>query len=101
RHQNLPASAKLALRLESGMNDGILLPIVTLAMLTLGAAVTSPGEIGRHAVGLFLLGPALGAGAGWVAITLLDQIRRRVGGRGASQRLHATRGACITHACAR
>jgi sodium/hydrogen antiporter len=89
RHQNLPPSAKLALRLESGMNDVILLPIVVLAMLTLGAGAATPGEIGRHAVGLFLLGPALGVGAGWVAITLLDQIRRRVGVRRDYESLYA------------
>jgi NhaP-type Na+/H+ or K+/H+ antiporter len=100
RHQNLPASAKLALRLESGMNDVILLPIVVLAMLALGAGVTSPGEIGRHAVGLFLLGPALGAGAGWVAITLLDQIRRRVGVRRDYESLYALGVAFTAYAAA-
>ena len=100
RHQNLPASAKLALRLESGMNDVILLPIVVLAMLTLGAKAATPGEIGRHAVGLFLLGPALGVGAGWVAITLLDQIRRRVGVRRDYESLYALGVAFTAYAAA-
>src|SRR5262245_16487673 len=100
RHQNVPASAKLALRLESGMNDVILLPIVVLAMLTLGAEAATPGEIGRHAVGLFLLGPALGVGAGWVAITLLDQIRRRVGVRRDYESLYALGVAFTAYAAA-
>jgi len=100
RHQNLPTSAKLALRLESGMNDVILLPIVVLAMLTLGAEAATPGEIGRHAVGLFLLGPALGVGAGWVAITLLDQIRRRVGVRRDYESLYALGVAFTAYAAA-
>src|SRR2546427_285853 len=70
RHPSLPPSAKLALRLESGMNDVILLPIVVLCMLTLRAGVAAPAwEIGSRAVGLFLLGPMLGVFAGWVALT--------------------------------
>jgi len=100
RHQKLPSSAKLALRLESGMNDVILLPIVVLAMLTLAAGVAAPGEIARHAVGLFLFGPALGAGAGWVAITLLDQIRRRVGVRRDYESLYALGVAFTAYAAA-
>src|SRR4051812_2119326 len=77
RHPSLPPSAKLALRLESGMNDVILLPIVVLCMLTLRSGMIAPArEIGSRAVGLFLLGHMLGVFAGWVAITLLDQVRR-------------------------
>jgi NhaP-type Na+/H+ or K+/H+ antiporter len=68
----------------------ILLPIVVLCMLTLRVGLAAPGwEIGRHAVGLFLLGPMLGAFSGWVAITLLDQIRRRVGVRRDYESLYA------------
>ncbi len=90
RHPSLPASSKLALRLESGMNDVILLPIVVLCMLTLQAGTATPAwEIGRRAVGLFLLGPLLGAFAGWVAITLLDQVRRRAGVRRDYESLYA------------
>ncbi len=39
RHPSIPPTARLALRLESGMNDVILLPIVVLCMLALGAAI--------------------------------------------------------------
>jgi NhaP-type Na+/H+ or K+/H+ antiporter len=90
RHTNLPAAAKIALRLESGMNDVILLPIVVLCMLALGAESAASGrEIARRVVGLFLLGPLLGVAAGWVAITLLDQVRRRVGVRRDYESLYA------------
>ncbi len=88
RHSSLPPSARLALRLESGMNDVILLPIVVLAMLALGLHDNGPG-LGSHLVGLFLLGPALGVGAGYVAITLLDQVRKRVGVRRDYESLYA------------
>ena len=90
RHPGLPPSAKLALRLESGMNDVILLPIVVLCMLALRAGLAAPAwEVGSHAVGLFLLGPLAGVFAGWLAITLLEQVRRRVGVRRDYESLYA------------
>jgi NhaP-type Na+/H+ or K+/H+ antiporter len=101
RHPSIPSAAKLALRLESGMNDVILLPIVVLCMLTLRMGLAAPGwEIGRHAVGLFLLGPLLGAFSGWVAITLLDQVRRRVGVRRDYESLYALGVAFTAYAAA-
>ena len=90
RNPNLPPSARLALRLESGMNDVILLPIVVLCMLALRASGAAPAwEFGSRAVGLFLLGPMLGVFSGWVAITLLDQVRRRTGVRRDYESLYA------------
>ena len=82
RHPALPQPARLALRLESGMNDVILLPIVVLAMLALRTGgQAGAGEVAQHAIGLFLLGPLLGAVVGYVGITLLDRVRARVGVR--------------------
>jgi NhaP-type Na+/H+ or K+/H+ antiporter len=89
RHPGMPSSAKVALRLESGMNDVILLPIVVLCMLLLRPGGTPAWEIGSRSVGLFLLGPMLGVFAGWVAITLLDQVRRRAGVRRDYESLYA------------
>ena len=90
RNPALPATARLALRLESGMNDVILLPIVVLCMLALRASGAAPAwEFGSRAVGLFLLGPMLGVFSGWVAITLLDQVRRRTGVRRDYESLYA------------
>src|SRR5260221_536552 len=60
--------------------------------LLLGAALgpAAPArEVGSHAVGLFLLGPMFGVFAGWLAITLLDQVRRRVGVRRDYESLYA------------
>jgi sodium/hydrogen antiporter len=90
RRPSLPPTARMALRLESGMNDVVLLPIVVLATLL----VQSGGnldvmEFARHAIGLFLLGPALGAFVGWTAITLLEQIRSRTGVRRDYESLYA------------
>jgi NhaP-type Na+/H+ or K+/H+ antiporter len=90
RRPSLPPTARMALRLESGMNDVVLLPIVVLGILVVqsGGAV-DPVEFGRHAVGLFILGPALGALVGYVAITLLEKIRSRVGVRRDYESLYA------------
>jgi NhaP-type Na+/H+ or K+/H+ antiporter len=89
RHPALPPRARLALRLESGMNDVILLPVVVLSMLALQAGGTAPAEVGEHVVGLFLLGPLLGVAVGYLAITLLDRVRKRVGVRRDYESLYA------------
>jgi len=90
RHSSVPPAARLGLRLESGMNDVILLPIVVLGMLALRASGPAPAwEVASRAVGLFLLGPMLGAFAGWAGITLLDQVRRRMGVRRDYESLYA------------
>jgi NhaP-type Na+/H+ or K+/H+ antiporter len=90
RRQETPPQAKLALRLESGMNDVVLLPIVVLSMLFLrGASPEEHASAGRLALGLFVLGPAAGVLAGFVGITLLDRVRKRVGVRRDYESLYA------------
>ena len=90
KRSEMPSVARLALRLESGMNDVTLLPIVVLSMLVLSTqSGAPPPHMGRHLLGLFVLGPFLGALVGWVAITLLEQMRRRVGVRRDYESLYA------------
>lgn len=82
RSKALPTRARMALRVEAGMNDVVLLPIVVLAMLVLrGDGEVAGRDIARSAIGLFLLGPALGAVVGWVGIRLLATIRGGIGVR--------------------
>lgn len=88
RSPALPPPARLALRLESGINDVVLLPIVVLAMLGLAGGATS-ADVGRRVVGLFVLGPVLGVAVGYVAIALLDRVRSRVGVRRDYESLYA------------
>jgi NhaP-type Na+/H+ or K+/H+ antiporter len=88
----LPAGPRLALRLESGMNDAVLLPIVVLSMLVLRLRADAGGdgtEVARSVVGLFVLGPALGALVGWVGITLLVRVRSTIGVRRDYESLYA------------
>src|SRR6185436_10743309 len=92
--------AREALRLEGGINDVVLLPIVVLGMLALHSDTNLGSELGRHAVGLFLLGPLLGALIGYVAITLLEQVRRRVSVRRDYESLYALGVAFTAYAAA-
>lgn len=81
RSRALPLRVRTALRVESGTNDVVLLPIVVIAMLLLRDGDVAGRTIVRSALGLFLLGPALGALVGWVGIRLLASIREKVGVR--------------------
>ncbi len=69
---------RLALRLESGMNDVLLLPIVLVA-LAFGAAggVPPAGDLARLMVSLFVLGPLAGVGIGFVAVRSLVWVRTK------------------------
>ena len=91
RSRALPAVPRAVLRLEAGINDVLLLPIVLIAMAIAqqGAGALAGGELARHAMGLFVLGPALGAVVGWVGITLLDNVRDRIGVRRDYESLYA------------
>nr|WP_255603232.1 cation:proton antiporter [Oscillochloris sp. ZM17-4] len=73
---------RLALRLESGMNDVLLLPIVVIALAFVESA-TPPeaGDLARMLVSLFLLGPLAGVAVGMSAVRLLVWVRDRFGVR--------------------
>ncbi len=89
RRSSLPPRVREALRLEGGINDVVLLPIIVLSILGLTTTDGLAAELGRHAVGLFLLGPALGGLTGYLAITLLEQVRKRVSVRRDYESLYA------------
>jgi len=99
RRSSVPAPVREALRLEGGINDVVLLPVIVLSILTLTAR-GGAAELGRHAVGLFLLGPGLGVLTGFVAITLLEQVRERVGVRRDYESLYALGVAFTAYAAA-
>ena len=92
RRTDIPAKARLALRLESGMNDVVLLPIVVLSMMFLrgpGGGAEEHASGGRLALGLLVLGPGAGVVAGLVGITLLDRVRKKFGVRRDYESLYA------------
>lgn len=90
RAPGLATTSRVGLRLESGMNDVVLLPIVVLAMLAAGSGnVGAVHGLGGHLIGLFLLGPLLGALVGWAGITMLATVRSRIGVRRDYESLYA------------
>jgi NhaP-type Na+/H+ or K+/H+ antiporter len=96
RSKALPDAPRIALRLETGMNDVVLLPIVLLSMLLLpsgqvsvGTSVASGTTVGRSLLGLFVLGPGLGALVGWVGISALAAVRSKTGVRRDYESLYA------------
>lgn len=82
RRPDLPSAARQALRLESGLNDVVLLPIVliaiTLAVPSEGSAVAG---IGGLLLKMLVISPGVGGFIAWVGIWLLGFMRKRVGVR--------------------
>jgi NhaP-type Na+/H+ or K+/H+ antiporter len=80
RRPDLPSSARLALRLESGLNDAVLLPIVLVAMAFLDQrSPADPAGWARMGLQLFVLGPGAGVAVGLLGVATLDLVRRRLG----------------------
>src|SRR6266545_2294169 len=69
RRPGLPEPVRLSLRLESGLNDVVLLPVILVAMPFLGKGeFLSQTEWARIGLDLFLLGPGAGIAVGLLAI---------------------------------
>jgi NhaP-type Na+/H+ or K+/H+ antiporter len=81
KRPGLPEPVRLALRLESGLNDIVLLPIILVAMATLSQSNLFGVESARLALELFLLGPGAGVTVGLLAIGALELVRRKTGVR--------------------
>jgi NhaP-type Na+/H+ or K+/H+ antiporter len=82
RRRDIPGAVRQALRLEGGLNDVVLLPIVLVAMLFLDpAGQPDRSSFGNLGIDLFLLGPGAGIAVGLIAVATLDMVRRRVGMR--------------------
>jgi len=82
RRPDLAGSARVGLRLESGLNDAVLLPIVLVAMSLLQAREGAGSTDWAHlAMNLLVLSPGAGIVVGVFGISALDLVRRRVGVR--------------------
>lgn len=80
RQDDIPAMARQALRLESGLNDVVLLPIVLVAMEFLAHPGMPGAEAwGRLALDLFVLGPGAGILVGVCGVATMVVIRKRIG----------------------
>lgn len=82
RLPGVPAAARYPLRIESGLNDVVVLPIVLLGMVFLRAgAAPESGAIGSVALSVFVLGPAAGILVAWVSVRLMVYARGWMGMR--------------------
>src|SRR6201991_313366 len=81
RRRDIPATARQALQLESGLNDAVLLPVVIVAMTFSANSDMSAGNLAKLGLGLFVLGPGAGIAIGLIAVAALDLIRKRTGVR--------------------
>ena len=82
RRRDIPADARHALQLESGLNDVVLLPIVIIAMAFLNqGSPLSGARFAKLGLDLFILGPGAGILIGLLGVASLDLIRRRIGVR--------------------
>ncbi|MEO8575120.1 MAG: cation:proton antiporter [Gemmatimonadales bacterium] len=93
RSRSFPPVPRTALRIETGVNDVVLLPVVVLSILALRSSADGIALSGmvvtRNIVGLFILGPGIGALVGWLGIIMLEQIRSRIGVRRDYESLYA------------
>lgn len=82
RRAGVDANVKQALRLEGGMNDAVLLPVVLVAMTiwAQGRPLTG-GEWGHLALNIIVLSPGAGVLVGLAAIGLLELARKHMGVR--------------------
>jgi NhaP-type Na+/H+ or K+/H+ antiporter len=82
RRRDIPADARHALQLESGLNDVILLPVVLVAMVFFNPGTTLAGAgLPKLALNLFILGPGAGVLIGLLGVAALDLVRKRIGVR--------------------
>ncbi len=80
--RDIPPAVRQALRLESGLNDAVLLPVLFVAMAFLGQETPLTGtDWARLGLDLFVLGPGAGVAVGLLSVATLDLIRRRIGVR--------------------
>lgn len=77
KRPGLPEAVKLALRLESGLNDIVLLPIVLVTMAYLSQSNLNDIESARLGLEPFLLGPGAGVVVGLFALGALELVRRK------------------------
>jgi len=82
RRPDVPPGVRQALRLEGGMNDAVLLPIILIGMtiLSQGRALTGK-EWAQLGLNILILSPAAGAVIGLAAVGMLELVRKRIGVR--------------------
>ena len=82
RRPALSEPVRLALRLESGLNDVVLLPIILISLPFLNnGRLLGLADWASIGLDFLLLGPGAGIAVGLLALAALDMIRRKIGVR--------------------
>ena len=82
REPGLNPGVRQALRLEGGMNDAVLLPLVLVGMTWLGQGHSPVANEWAHlGMNILILSPAAGVMVGLAAVGMLELVRRRLGVR--------------------
>lgn len=81
RNPRVAEPIRQALRLESGLNDAVLLPIILIAAAITVAGEASSGVIARTIANVLIVGPAVGAAIGLLCVYALDKVRGSFGMR--------------------
>ena len=81
RLPEVPASARIPLRIESGLNDVVVLPIVLIAMVFLGTGGAGERTPGQVALSVFLLGPLIGVLVALITVRAMVYARGWMGMR--------------------
>ncbi|MGQ0560628.1 MAG: cation:proton antiporter domain-containing protein [Gemmatimonadota bacterium] len=81
RNARVPEAVRQGLRLESGLNDAVLLPIILIAIASSIEGEQTLAVITGVAAKLLVLGPLIGALVGLVCVLALDAVRKRFGMR--------------------
>jgi sodium/hydrogen antiporter len=80
--RGIDPGVRQALRLEGGMNDAVLLPMVLVGMTLLGQGHSpGAGEWAHLGMNVLILSPAAGVAVGLAAVGMLELVRKRIGVR--------------------
>ncbi len=75
-------AVRQALRLEGGMNDAVLLPMVLVGILLASQGHSpAPGDWARLGLDILILSPGAGTIVGLAGVGMLDLVRKRIGVR--------------------
>jgi NhaP-type Na+/H+ or K+/H+ antiporter len=102
RQRGIPPAARTALRMESGLNDVVVLPIVLVGMslLASGQGAGLMAELGKVGASVFILGPLAGILVGWISVRIMVAVRSRYGMRRDYESLYVLAVAFLAYASA-
>ena len=102
RQRGIPAAARTALRMESGLNDVVVLPIVLVGMSLFASGQGSHlmAELGKVGSSVFVLGPLAGILVGWISVRVMVAVRGKYGMRRDYESLYVLAVAFIAYASA-